>query len=126
MASKIKAQKVLDSLLAAGVPPERMRQVRAPGGLDIRAALPEEIAVSILAEIIQLRGSRAKPVTGEEKVTLSVLNQQAKDPVSGMTVSISAAKYKSDHDGSPVYFCCAGCKQAFDRQPEKYMVTQSG
>lgn len=126
VASKIKAQKVLDSLLAAGVPPERVRQVRAPAGLDIRAALPEEIAVSILAEIIQLRGSRAKAATGEEKVALSVVNQEAQDPVCGMSVSIGAAKYKSDHNGSPVYFCCAGCKQAFDRQPEKYMVAQSG
>jgi xanthine dehydrogenase accessory factor len=126
VASKVKAHKVLDSVLAAGVPPERVRQVRAPAGLDIRAALPEEIAVSILAEIIRLRGSRAKAGPGEEKVPRSVMNQEAKDPVCGMIVSISTAKYKSDHNGSPVYFCCAGCKQAFDRQPEKYMVAQSG
>lgn len=59
VASKVKAQKVLDSLLAAGVLDERVRQVRAPAGLDIRAALPEEIAVSILAEIIQLHGAGA-------------------------------------------------------------------
>ena len=53
------------------------------------------------------------------KSTLPVLNQEARDPVCGMTVNVSGAKYKSEHQGSQVYFCCAGCKQAFDRQPDK-------
>jgi YHS domain-containing protein len=37
-----------------------------------------------------------------------------------MMVNVGGAKYKSDHHGSQVYFCCPGCKQAFDRQPDKY------
>jgi len=37
-----------------------------------------------------------------------------------MMVDVSAAMYKSEHKGSLVYFCGAGCKQSFDRQPEKY------
>jgi len=113
VASNVKAQKVLDFLRGAGVPSERVRQVRAPAGLDIRARLPEEIAVSILAEIIHLKGSRTKPVK-EQKATLPVLDKEARDPVCGMAVSVSTAKHTSEHRGRTVYFCCAGCKHAFE------------
>ena len=130
VASKVKAQKVFEYLREAGVPPERVSQIRAPAGLDIHASTSEEIAVSILAEIIQLRGDRAKLVAEPEKSALPVLNlpvlngpvlnHEARDPVCGMLVNVSEAKYKAEHNGSEVYFCCAGCKQAFSRQPEKY------
>src|SRR5215471_3862412 len=59
VASKIKAGKVLDYLRARGVPAEKLQQVRAPAGLDLGAGTPEEIAVSILAEIVQLRGGKS-------------------------------------------------------------------
>jgi xanthine dehydrogenase accessory factor len=42
-------------MLAAGVPEEKLRRVRSPMGLELNAETPEEIAVSILAEIIMLR-----------------------------------------------------------------------
>lgn len=42
-------------LLAAGVPEASIDQVRSPVGLELNAETPEEIAVSILAEIIMLR-----------------------------------------------------------------------
>jgi xanthine dehydrogenase accessory factor len=135
VASKVKAQKVFEYLREAGLPSERVSQIRAPAGLDIHASTPEEIAVSILAEIIQLRGNRAKPVAESKKSALPVLNlpvlnppvlnKEARDPVCGMLVKVSGAKYKSEHNGCEVYFCCAGCKQAFDRQPEKYTLSVS-
>jgi xanthine dehydrogenase accessory factor len=125
VASKVKAQKVLDYLREAGVPTERVRRVRAPAGLDIQAASPEEIAVSILAEIIQLRGARTKPAAEAKKAVLPMLNKEAKDPVCGMMVNVELAKYRSEYRGSVTYFCCAGCKQAFDRQPEKYILSVS-
>lgn len=123
VASNIKAKKVLEYLREVGVSSERTSGIRAPAGLEIRATSPEEIAVSILAEIIQQRGARRKPVAEANKSALPVLNKQARDPVCGMLVEVSGAKYKSEHNGSEVYFCCAGCKQAFDRQPEKYTLS---
>jgi xanthine dehydrogenase accessory factor len=126
VASKVKAHKVLDYLREAGVPSERVSQVRAPAGLDIRATSPEEIAVSILAEIVQLRSTRTAPAAEPKKTALPVLNKEAKDPVCGMVVNVALAKYKSEHQGSAVYFCCAGCKQTFDRQPEKYALPVDG
>jgi xanthine dehydrogenase accessory factor len=55
VASKVKAGRVLEYLKEQGIGAERLAQVRAPAGLDIHASSPEEIAVSILAEIIQAR-----------------------------------------------------------------------
>jgi len=52
-------------------------------------------------------------------------NNEARDPVCGMFVNVSGAKYKSANKGSDGYFCCAGCKQAFERQPEKYTLSMS-
>ncbi|MHB0978917.1 MAG: XdhC family protein [Thermoleophilia bacterium] len=56
--SRAKIKKTYDALAEAGVPRERLQQVHSPIGLDIRARLPEEIAVSIVAELIQVRNSR--------------------------------------------------------------------
>jgi xanthine dehydrogenase accessory factor len=118
VASKVKARKILGYLKERGVAADRLNQVRAPAGLDIRAASPEEIAVSILAEIIQVNGTRTAVVP--PKAQLAVLKQEAKDPICGMMVDVSVAKHKSEFRGNSFYFCCSGCKQEFDKQPEKY------
>jgi xanthine dehydrogenase accessory factor len=118
VASKKKAGRVLDYLKQRGLDQEKVNRVRAPAGLDIHASSPEEIAVSILAEIIQERKANAAVPKG--KAVLPVLKQEAHDPICGMTVDVSAARYKSEFQGVPFYFCCAGCKQSFDKQPEKY------
>ena len=59
IASKVKAAKVLQSVGERGVSAERLNQVRAPAGLNIQAGTEEEIAVSILAEIVQLSRKQA-------------------------------------------------------------------
>ena len=43
------------ALLAKGIPEEAIARVRSPIGLELNAETPEEIAVSIMAEIIMLR-----------------------------------------------------------------------
>ena len=46
--------------------------------------------------------------------------QSAIDPVCGMSVDTARAAYRSSHNGEPYYFCSAGCKATFDRDPAKY------
>jgi len=53
--SKAKVKRIYDALLLEGMPPEYLQTVHAPVGLDIGAISPEEIAVSILAELIAVR-----------------------------------------------------------------------
>jgi xanthine dehydrogenase accessory factor len=118
VASKVKAAKLQDYLKERGITTDRLSQLRAPAGLDIRAASPEEIAVSILAEIIQVHGTT--PVTSKAQAQSPVLAQEAKDPICGMMVNVAKAKHKSEYRGNLYHFCCASCKQTFDRQPEKY------
>lgn len=57
--SRNKRDQVYARLEREGHAPERLRQVRCPVGLDIGAETPEEIAVSILAEIIAWRRKTA-------------------------------------------------------------------
>jgi xanthine dehydrogenase accessory factor len=56
--SKAKVKRIYDALLAEGIPVEALARVFAPIGLDIGAVTPEEIAVSILAELIAVRRGR--------------------------------------------------------------------
>ncbi len=53
--SKAKVKRIYDVLLEEAMPPECLSRVHAPIGLDIGAVTPEEIAVSILAELIAVR-----------------------------------------------------------------------
>jgi xanthine dehydrogenase accessory factor len=118
VASRVKAAKVLQYLGERGIGAARLGQVKAPAGINIGAGSPEEIAVSVLAEIVQL--NRAKVISRETPTTAAVGPQEAKDPICGMTVSITTAKYKLEYDGKAFYFCSAGCKGQFDKQPDLY------
>jgi len=53
--SRKKAEALRKTLAARGVAPERLARLKAPAGLDLGAITPDEIAVSILAEIIAAR-----------------------------------------------------------------------
>jgi P-type Cu+ transporter len=44
----------------------------------------------------------------------------ARDPICGMSVDTTVAKHRTDYDGKTFYFCCAGCKAAFDAEPARY------
>ena len=57
--SRKKAAELKAQLAARGVEAGRLAGVRSPAGLDIGAVTPEEIAVSVLAEIVQERRKAA-------------------------------------------------------------------
>jgi xanthine dehydrogenase accessory factor len=120
VASKTKAEKVFDYLKTRGAGAESIQRVKAPAGLDIGASSPEEIAVSILAEIIHVRSNVGKE-TAKASPALSVIQSGAKDPICGMNVTIANARHKAEFEGKTYYFCCAGCKQTFEREPTRYL-----
>jgi xanthine dehydrogenase accessory factor len=66
--SKRRWETTRKQLIDLGVPIEKLNQVRSPIGLDLKVETPEEIAVSILAEILMLRqGGHGGPMSGEKK-----------------------------------------------------------
>jgi len=46
----------------------------------------------------------------------------AKDPVCGMNVDEKTAKLKFTYKGKIYYFCSVGCKEAFQKSPDKYLL----
>ncbi|MGA8657284.1 MAG: XdhC family protein [Chthoniobacterales bacterium] len=118
VASQAKARKILDALGGKGIPAELLGRVKAPAGLDFGTLSPEEIAVSILVEIIQLRKSKAALAGKAETLVASVA--EARDPVCGMVIDAAGAKCTSEYGEEVFYFCCAGCKETFDQHPERY------
>lgn len=80
IASRHRARLVLDYLAAEGVAEEKLARVSAPAGLDLGASTPEEIALSIMSQIVAVRsGATAKPLNREE--TRSSLFGEAQDKV---------------------------------------------
>jgi xanthine dehydrogenase accessory factor len=63
--SRAKAAAVADKLREKGVDEDRLAALKAPAGLNIGAITPEEIALSILAEIVQLRRSALRTAAGQ-------------------------------------------------------------
>jgi len=123
VASRAKAAKVLRHLGERGIKPAKLSRIKSPAGLSIGAGSPEEIAVSILAEIVQL--TRAKTVTRETPARLPTVTSETRDPICGMTVDMGNAKHKSEYEGKTFFFCCASCKQKFEKQPELYAACQT-
>ena len=120
VASRRRAAVILDALKARGAPPERIGRLKAPAGLDIGAVTPQEIAVSILAEIIQYRRADKMSGTETERPEAPAIRIESKDPICGMLVDSVTAKFRSEFSGRTVYFCCRHCKEMFDQDPERY------
>jgi len=53
---------VYQAMIETGISEETLATVHSPIGLDIGAQTPEEISVSIIAEVIRVRASRGKPL----------------------------------------------------------------
>jgi xanthine dehydrogenase accessory factor len=111
VASRRRAAVIALRLQQRGVPLERLARLKAPAGLDIGAVSPDEIAVSILAEIIQHRQTAKAEPPADAQATPT----EAIDPICGMTVDIATAEHRSEAAGRIVYFCCRQCKTSFDR-----------
>lgn len=128
VASKKKFAGRADYLRDRGVSEEQIFRIKVPAGLDIGALTPDEIAASILAEMIQFRRQHFAPKQQEQAQAVAAVEEfvtEAIDPVCGMTVEIANARYISEHNGQKYYFCARSCMNSFNREPEKYLTKTS-
>ena len=117
VASRRRAATILERLRQRGVPSDRLGRFKAPAGLDLGAVTPAEIAISILAEIVQHhRGDK-----GAEVVPAPAAATEATDPICGMLVEIATARHRSEVAGRTAYFCCLRCQETFERDPQRYL-----
>jgi len=111
--SRKRGAAVLGYLADRGVPQAELDRVKVPAGLDLGSTTHPEIAVAILAELVQLRasGALAGPLSSQKQPAVTT------DPVCGMTVSAGADAVSLEHAGVTYYFCCSGCRKAFEEDP---------
>jgi xanthine dehydrogenase accessory factor len=115
--------------------------VHTPAGLRLGGTTPAEIALGVLAELVQVRASTATSASGAQHHHEHGEHQEhtehdahagrthsassgpvmATDPVCGMTVVAADPTAHTDHDTVTVWFCSDGCKAAFLKDPGRYV-----
>jgi xanthine dehydrogenase accessory factor len=108
VASHRRTAVLVDELRAEGLAEDVIGRLKSPAGLDIGAATGPEIALSILAEIVQRR--RAHPIATTPPPTA---RETAIDPICGMDVDIATARWTAERDNQTYYFCAPACRRAF-------------
>ncbi|MFK7800557.1 MAG: XdhC family protein [Anaerolineae bacterium] len=126
VSSMKRAASVRDYLKMAGYDENDLLPLKAPAGLNIQARRGDEIALSIMAEIVEKRRTA-------ENLDLALMREQyeveveapavAIDPICQMEVVIETAKYTHEHNGELFYFCCPACKRTFAKDPESFLTT---
>jgi xanthine dehydrogenase accessory factor len=127
VASRKKARYLIDYVGAEGVAADRLERVKFPAGLDLGGMSASEIALSVLAEIVQRR--YAKPNVGSSSPASAAptslqrgggsrpaTQAMARDPICGMPVDTSTARYTVVEGDQTFYFCCPGCRATYLRR----------
>ena len=123
VASRKRFAQLRETLVGQGVAPDELDRIKNPAGLNIGAVSPEEIALSVLAEIVEW--GRGRTTAGEGESTEAVEGAPASaaaepDPVCGMTVSPETSRHRADFAGYTYYFCSGSCRKRFLAEPERY------
>ncbi|MDG2426848.1 MAG: XdhC family protein [Acidimicrobiales bacterium] len=92
---------------------ELLDTIRVPIGLDLGRTTHREVAVAVLAELVQLRPSLEAP-QGKEPVVVPIT--EVEDPICGMTVNENDASHPLVVAGQTYYFCCLGCRSQYEKQ----------
>ena len=118
VASARRAGVVLDAVRGQGVAEEALARVRGPAGRDLGPSAQEEIAVAILAELVDWRHGLVPDRPGDHPGgppdPPGPAPAEAVDPVCGMTVAVAGAP-TAVRDGVTWYFCSVGCRDHFER-----------
>jgi xanthine dehydrogenase accessory factor len=115
VAAEKRASALVELLRDNGLDDAQLARVHAPAGLDLGPVDNAEIAVAVLADLVARRSS------GQLRGPGSAGPVEAVDPVCGMTVFVTTAKYHAEHEGTDYWFCAPGCLQVFKRNLGSYV-----
>jgi xanthine dehydrogenase accessory factor len=98
---------------------EDRERLSTPAGIDIGSRTPQEVALSVLAEIVSVRprAQRLPSAHGEPAPNAPT----ATDPVCGMSVAAMDGSRHLDHDDTRYWFCGSGCVDAFRANPDAFV-----
>lgn len=151
VASRRRGEAVMEALRLDDIAEHDVKRIKFPAGLDIGAIRGDEIALSIMAEIVQVRqgleavewsagterasgGPEARPAPSDlggapAKTSPGSGGAQdietAIDPICKMTVRLEDALHTYEHEGQTYYFCCGGCRATFMADPAAYLLSQA-
>jgi xanthine dehydrogenase accessory factor len=114
VASPKRGAALVEELREDGVSDEHLARLECPAGIAIDARTPAEIALSILARVIQTRRGGWEPSL--KTAAAAAAPVFAVDPICGMTVAAEATTPHLEYEGETVYFCCDGCKTKFEQE----------
>lgn len=121
VASKSRSAHTFALLRATGMTDEQLNRVATPAGIDLGPSSQEEIALAILAEVVEqrhrLRSEPDAPICPPDQ------NGEAIDIVCGMRVAVLPSTISVEHDGIAHYFCTEQCRDRFLAEPERYQAT---
>ena len=100
-------------LQALDLTDDEKARIHTPAGLDIGARTAEEVALSILAEVIANRGKQPRESSATSVGT-------AVDPVCHMDVVMVPSSLHAEVDGTTWWFCCQGCLDRFVANPSAF------
>jgi xanthine dehydrogenase accessory factor len=149
VASRKRGATVKQYLADAGI--GGVETVRNPAGIDLGARSAPEVALSILAEIVQMSPAAASGFCGGEarearpgaipdqvRLKADTTDQLATgqsattsqsatavDPICQMEVEIAGARHTAQFEGTTYYFCCAQCRTTFLKAPASYLTSRT-
>ena len=118
VASERRGEALRGFLADHGVSAESLASMQVPAGLDLGRTTHREVAVSIMAELVR---RRAAGELHHGEVPLVERVAEAIDPVCGMTVAANESGRPYQHHGVTYYFCCPGCRSAFEADPAQFL-----
>ena len=121
VASQRRGDAVLGYLADRGASAEVLGTVRTPVGLDLGPTAHREVAVAILAELVQLRAAGELAPARDDAAGVAEPSATAVDPVCGMTVAADDSSRPFEYQGTTYHFCCPGCRAAFEKDPDAHL-----
>jgi xanthine dehydrogenase accessory factor len=121
VASRRRGAGVLAALRKAGIQDSDLRKLHSPAGLDLAAKTSNEIALSILAQIVQVRRTAGPAESSPAELeTTGVPSRKAIDVVCGMEVDTDTP-LRAAHEGTTYYFCSEMCRTRFLESPAAFL-----